>query len=101
MTGKSQVKTIEQAFKASLGKWNRIRYFSNDLFNEIDASCGFCDYTRTYSDTGNRKDCNDCPVNKRCAKIQETASEIGMMLEELINSTISFLGKRELDQGES
>ena len=98
MSEKLKGVTIEAAFKTSLLKWERVKLFSNDLFTEIDRNCGFCEYTRSLSETELRKNCDECPVQTRCDKITDALPEMQEKINELINSAISFLKKGELEK---
>jgi len=89
---KPDVKTVATARRRSLIKWNRIKNFSRDLFNEIETSCGFCELGTYLS----KKDeihgrCHSCGVKTRCEAILEVTKKMEITLEKMINETIQFL----------
>ena len=88
----TDVKTVATARRRSLRKWNRVRVFCNDLFNEIDKSCGFCDHGIYLSikDEGLGR-CDKCVVGERCKTIQTTTSNLEDKMIKLIDETITFL----------
>lgn len=88
-----EVKTVAMARRMSLIKWNRIRGFSRDLFNEIDTSCGFCNLARQLAEKekGRVEKCDHCQVDTRCHAIQDVSGDIEDKLMKMIEGTISFL----------
>ena len=102
MTDPDIIDTLKKARDLSLKKWERVRTLAEELFDEIDKSCGFCHYGMgRVKQCMIESRCDLCTVEPRCKTINSKISEIQNDLGTVIGSTLTFLYKMDVDEVES
>ena len=99
MTDPDIIDTLKKARDLSLKKWERVRTLAEELFDEIDISCGFCHYGMgRVKQWRIESRCDLCTVAPRCRKIQSELSEIQNDLDNVIGSTLTFLYEMDVSE---